>query len=35
MLKMPTPPVPFANDKYYGIKLSVYVARNKIRGVNK
>ena len=32
---MLTPPVPFANDKCYGSKLSMHGARNKIRGANK
>ena len=27
---MSTPPVPFANDKYYGSKPTVYGTRNKI-----
>ena len=31
--KMPTPPAPFAIDKCYGSKSSVYGTRNKIRGV--
>ena len=30
-LKMPTPLVPFANNKYYGSKQSVYRTRNKNR----
>ena len=33
-LKIPTPPAPFANDKYYGSRSSVYGTRNKIRGAN-
>ena len=32
--KMPTPPAPFAIDKCYGSKSSVYGTRNKIRGAN-
>ena len=32
--KMPTPPAPFAIDKCYGSKSSVYRTRNKIRGAN-
>ena len=32
---MSTPPVPFANDKYYGSKLTVHGTRNKIKGMSK
>ena len=32
--KMPTPRVPFAIDKRYGNKSSMYGKRNKIRGAN-
>ena len=32
-LKKSTLPVPFANDKYYGSKPTMYGTRNKIRGV--
>ena len=32
--KMPTPPAPFAIDKCYGSKSSVYGTQNKIRGAN-
>ena len=31
---MPTPPVPFAIDSWYGRKSSVYGTQNKIRGTN-
>ena len=34
-LTISTPPAPFANDKYYGSKLSIYGARNKIRNASK
>ena len=33
-LKMPTLPVPFANDKHCGSKLNMYGTRNKVRGIN-
>ena len=32
---MPIPQVPFANDKYYGSKSTMYGTRNKIRGTTK
>ena len=31
---MSTPPAPFAIDRWYGSKSSVYGTRNKIRGAN-
>ena len=31
---MYTPPVPFANDEYYGSKSSVFGPRNKVKGAN-
>ena len=33
-VKMSTPPAPFANDKCYGSKSSVFGPTNKIRGAN-